>query len=226
MKNICFIFLLISTLICCYVGKGLAADWNKAPECVLQAATDSLAGYLRKIPPEDAAMYGFSSAASLNQVMADPAFGFPLLLRTITPAALDSYTEKMTVASLLSDMKLWYVPVLVEQAAVAFLVVEQSDEFPCKAVSFGYANLAAEYEAVLANLSAAKRRKAVLVVVYQAGESFIAFPDDDPDNLYSLRMNGMQPKQGSNGSENSLQAVVSRLKPVVHQNLKQAKEWK
>ena len=117
-------------------------------------------------------------------------------------------------------MQLWYVPVLEAGRVIAFLVVEQSDRFPCQAVSFGYTRLAAQFEEAL--LGSDKRDMAVLVAVFQAREQFLAFPDLEPDRLYSLNSFEVK-KQQSNADvlDNTLDAVVMRLIPVVNASIKQ-----
>ena len=224
MRFVFFTLMLLSVMLFSKTGECMASDWNKAPDCVLEAASQGLAGYLEKISPEEAASYGFSSAEALAETMARPSFGSPLLLRTIAPAALESYTEGMTLTDLISDMELWFVPVLERQRVAAFLVVEQSAKFPCQAVSFGYTHLATDYEATLGRVGVQRRDKAVLVVVQQAREHFIAFPDDEPGRLYSLRAQMPRNDQGAGEDESSLSSVIKRLKPVVKANLQQTEE--
>jgi hypothetical protein len=201
-------------------GECGTSDWNKAPDCVIQASSQGLAGYLEKIPPEEATRYGFSSADALTESITNPVFGSPLQLLNITPNALESYVEGMTVTELLSDMMLWYVPVLERQRIVAFLVVEQSEKFPCQAVSFGYARLAMDYETTLSQVGQNRMDQAVLVVVLQAREHFIAFPDDEPANLYSVRAQ-VTLRERTVEPENTLNSTVKRLKSMVRDNLQQ-----
>ncbi len=205
------------------VHQVMAADWNKAPACVLEAALSGIPNYLDHIPPQEATSFGFSSATSFAQARSNPIFGTPLLLRTITPTTLRAYTKDKKTADLLSDMQLWYVPVLEAGRVIAFLVVEQSDRFPCQAVSFGYTRLAAQFEEAL--LGSDKRDMAVLVAVFQAREHFLAFPDLEPDRLYSLNSFEVK-KQQSNADvlDNTLDAVVMRLIPVVNASIKQGEE--
>lgn len=217
--------ILLSMMLLFNSREGITSDWNKTPGCVLEAAFLGLAGYLENIPLEEAVNYGFSSTEALKETLVRPLFGSPLLLRTISPNALGFYTKGMTVTDLISDMEVWYIPVIEGERIVAFVIVEQSDKFPCQMVSFGYAHLAANYEATIGRMGVNRRDSAVLIVVQQAREYFIAFPDDEPGNLYSLRAQVSQDTRGSKESEDSLSSVVKRLNPVIQANLQQSEEW-
>lgn len=180
----------------------------------MQAAREGLPGFLAKIPVQDAAAYGFLNGT-------DPAgvsLGQPQRLNVITPQALESYVPGQNVAALLTPTDLWYAPVLVAGRTVAFLAVQDQPDGTCQAVSLGYAGLASSFGQSKKNAAWGWTNSQVLAVSFQAREYFLADPETSPDALFSLKAD--QAKNAPAGQE-TLDAVVGRLAPLVRENIKQ-----
>ncbi len=126
-----------------------------------------------------------------------------------------------TLDSLLSQTALWYFPLLVNGEEKAFLVVEEMQGLLCRVVSFGYTRLARQIQMARFGGNGMSEQNKRLVVVYQAREFFLADAAKGANKLYSLRQTTSQTMGGSQEVSALLDDVVSRLQPVVEQNLKQ-----
>ena len=198
-------------------GIGLTEAQQPASLCAAKAVKEGGNTLIEKIPAESVQEYGFDSLEAVQTATR----GEPYRLLAISPQSLANYVPGNTLDSLLSQTALWYFPLLVNGEEKAFLVVEEMPGFPCRVVSLGYVRLARQIQIARLGGSRAIEQKNRLVVVYQAHEFFLADAATGPNKLYSLRQTTSQTKGGSREVSNLLDDVVSRLQPVVEQNLKQ-----
>ena len=213
------------------VALGLAVFWilptsilmaeSKAPDAVVQAATQGLKPWLDKIPASSMLQFGFDPTAPLDSAT----LGAPFLVHTITPAALKQYKSGTAVTDLITPTTLWYFPVLVAGEAKAILVVDRMND-RWEAVSLGYSNLAGEWANVTRQWPESKGYHPVLIAVFQAKQHLFTVPEKGAANLTPLA-SGQQAKvlksAGATGARYSTldnaDSVIQNLIPAVENNL-------
>ena len=200
----------LSLLLLVFAVQRLAAA--EAPAEALAAASQGLPGFLASVPPGDEAMYGFVPGGELTQAR----LGAPLRLYTITPAALAGGRAAVSVGGLLADTTMWYFPVQVGEEVKAMLVVDRMED-GWRAVSFGYAPLAREWNVIAKQWPAAKGFHPRLAVVFQAQQYWFTVPEVDDRNLTPVATpGGYGPKaKGGYAALHGLAESVRALQPAV-----------
>ncbi|MCX6927469.1 MAG: hypothetical protein NT154_30325 [Verrucomicrobia bacterium] len=142
------------------------------------AASKGLPVFLAKVPVASKDLYGFPADSDLAQAR----LGEPLLLHAIRSTNLPTNPANATVSSVMRDTSLWFFPVLLGSETRAMLVVDrQGGEW--KAVSFGYAPLAREWDQVSKQWPAAKGFHPQLIAVFRAARHYFTVPEIDDRNL-------------------------------------------
>lgn len=157
-------------------------------------------------------MVGFSKDNDFSQAR----LGTPLRLHTITHAALAGDVAVQSVQRLLSETTLWYFPVEMQGETKAMLVVDRMPD-GWRAVSFGYAPLAREWNVIARQWPTAKGFHPRLVVVFQASQYCFTVPELDDQNLTpvaSATASGLKPPPGYTAL-GALSDTVKTLRPVV-----------
>jgi len=176
-----------------------------APQEVYRAASNGLPVFLGKVPLKSRELYGFTPDTDFSKIQLGP----PALLRTIRPATLSSNRTVTAVSAVVSDTTMWFFPVLVEGEAKAMLVVDRHDG-EWRAVSLGYAPLAAEWNHVLHQWPAARGFHPALIGVFQANQFYFTIPELGDANLTPLFMpyQSRTPANAAAGPPASRYAVV------------------
>lgn len=196
----------------------LMAESNP-PEEVTMAATQGLRPWLEKISPAAMPGFGLDPAISLDSAK----LGDPVLLHTITPAALGSFKAGTDVASLITPTTLWYFPVLIAGEAKAILVVDRMND-KWEVVSLGYAALAREWANVTRQWPKSKGYNPVLIAVFQAKQHLFTVPEKGASNLTKI---APAPQAGESKSSDAAysalddaEAVINGLIPIVEDNIR------
>ena len=194
---------------------------STAPDAVIQAAMQGLKPFLDKIPQEARAQFGFDPADSFNAAV----LGAPVLVHTITPAALEQYQAGTAVTSLLTPTTLWYFPVRIAGQAKAILVVDRLQD-QWQAVSLGYFGLAREWDAIVKQWPESQGFHPELIAIFQAQQHAFTVPKKGVDNLTLLTSGpmetgkaqaaGAQPPYATLGDATT---VIQNLIPAVENNL-------
>ncbi len=158
---------------------------DAAPPAVFDAATNALLPLLTRITGDMREKCGLKKGERLENA----ALGRPFRLYCITPAAIENYRDGATVTSMLTPTTMWYFPVVVRGKTTAILVVDRIHN-RWKAVSLGYASLAARLDEIMRQWPAAKGYAPRLIAVYQAHTYFINVPQIDDCNLTRLHFSG------------------------------------
>jgi hypothetical protein len=183
---------------------------QEASQEIRIATENGLPAFLSLIPPQERSGYGFTRDDDLKKAY----LGDPFILHTIAPQVLLSYQPGDAVQAVLSKTTQWYFPVMLGQELRAILVVDQMDG-KWKAVSLGYVPLAKQLQRVLEKYPSAKGFHPILIAVFQAKEYFLLVPEENANNLISLRPQNPDLAGGSAGN------ILEKLKPIVAENLKQ-----
>lgn len=149
-----------------------------SPE-VLAAAQSGLPVMLNGInKPEVLAQFNFAAGEDITT----STLGAPFFLRTITPAALETYTKGTNIASLLSPTGMWYFPVIYKNDIRLFMTVaEMNGEW--KAVSIGIGPLAKKMNKVLDAWPAKNGHSPILVQIFETHEYFFIVPNGKSNNF-------------------------------------------
>jgi hypothetical protein len=147
-------------------------------ETLHSVAVNGLITYWKNIPNGLECQYGFASTDSLKDVHLEEPFN----LYQITQASLDNYKEGDSTESLLSKTELWYFPLSVNNEIKSVLVVEKvGNDF--RAVSFGYASLAREINAIKHKWPTSNGYRFHLAVAFQANSYLYTVPELNNHNL-------------------------------------------
>jgi len=195
-------------LVCAFalaVSASVAAD---VPLGVAAAASNGLPAFLAKVPSSSKQLYGFPAEADLTKA----SLGLPVQFQALKPTALSSNQVDGTVSSVASETSMWFFPVLMEGEVRAMLVVDrQSNEW--KAVSFGYAALASEWNQVLQQWPPTKGFHPRLVGAFRVALYYFTIPEAGDRNLTPLlvprdaSLLGSSPPYGSGQSPNQYSAL-------------------
>ena len=178
------IHLVVYWSLCCLSFVSVAtgsAESDDPPTNVIAAAKTGLPVFLGSVPSESAALYGFSQNANLSAAE----LGAPILLRAITPTAMQVEAAPQSVAPLISDTETWFFPVLLDSQTKAMLVVARQ-EGKWQAVSLGYAPLAAEWNWVRKQWPVERGFHPQLLAAFQAKRFYVHVPEVDSQNLTQL----------------------------------------
>lgn len=187
---------------------------GEVPPDVIQAAEEGLQPFLSRIPPGEREGFGLKKTDNPEQAY----LGSPFRLHTITPDALSEYQGGDTVDSLISETKMWYFPVMLEDECRTILIVDQMDG-QWKAVSLGRTKLARELGKVRKVWSRDKGYNPRLIAVFQAREYFFTVPEKGAYNLTSL-FPGLKSGKKRSPDLEPLSVAIERLKPIVERNMK------
>lgn len=189
-----------------------------ATQDVLNAAQEGLHVFLSHIPTNAKEDFGFTGNDNLKHVV----LGAPYNLYTIAPEALAQYKDRSPVTSILSNTKLWYFPVLLNNKARTILVVDQLDG-EWRAVSLGHTYLANTLETITQRWPSSKGFNPMLINIFQANQYLLAVPEINVNAL--IIISGPVVKTHSRVTsteemvfEDSFQ-VIQRLIPIVTDNL-------
>jgi hypothetical protein len=172
MKKIsCFMVLAVAFLTVFPTG-GVASE--SARDAVATAASKGLATFLRQIPRQETAKYGFKNVGEMRRTR----LGTPIEIFTAQPDALLSYSGT-GFGLLLRTTGQWYVPVLVGPEYRALLTVTQTDD-EWEVVGISGAGLAVELQAfgrdlpaLLSSAGAQQKGEPKFVRIFQAHSDFM-----------------------------------------------------
>ncbi|KPJ49841.1 MAG: hypothetical protein AMJ41_02230, partial [candidate division Zixibacteria bacterium DG_27] len=146
-----------------------AAISDQAPPTeVVQAATGGLQPFLRAIPADNLAHYGFSNEAEFAQAR----LGEPLRVYTIVPDNISNYIPGTDLTSLLTATNLWYFPVLCFGEARTILTVDLV-KGEWRAVAIGSSGLAKEVQKLRLRWPSSDGYEHTFVRVFQAQSDFL-----------------------------------------------------
>gem|GEM_PF-2295797 len=207
---LCFICIVIYTLIAAN-NQDLSRSKHSDtfPFDQMNIINEGLRSYLDKIPINSLGDYGIDSVEKLSFVTLGEAYK----LYEINPDCVLKLNNDTTLADILSPTFEWFFPVLIDQATVAMLRVEQDTNGKAQVVSFGYAPLAKQIEHAKPDLHSCIQP--ALIVSYQAREFFLGYPSEQPTYLYDLQNN----PQAKSKPDTQLQSILKRLQPIIRQNL-------
>jgi hypothetical protein len=181
-------------------------------ETLHSVAVKGLIMYWKNIPDGLKCQYGFASIDSLKDVHLEE----PLNLSQITPTSLDNYKEGDSTESLLSKTELWYFPLSVNNEIKCIIVVDKVDD-GFRAVSFGYASLAGEIDALKHTWPASNGYRFHLVVAFQANSYLYTIPELNNHNLSIIELTD------SSKSVNSVNVLDVAIKGTPSSTVEQLK---
>jgi len=196
-------------------------------EAATAAASEGLEFWLRAIPKQDLAHYGFSSEEELERAV----LGKPFRVHMIHPEQILDYNDQ-DLPSVIVPMNndTWLFPVVVDKRYRTLLTVTEINGV-FRATGIGSSGLAEQLDAVREEWPRLKADNAKLVRVFQALSDFVVLEDEGEKGklvplesaAVTLNETGEAYQRGKKLKQTlykpqDFKTLVQKLKPVVEEN--------